>query len=386
MRSPKHETSTSNPEVTCISEHGVWLLHNGEEYFFDYVRFPQFKKGTVQHICNIKLTGTTHLRWPDLDVSLSFDLKEKFNEWKKWLLGTDVHSIRKQIGRMLLDSAIFQCIHEARKHTPKDEKGRVQLNRSVHRFIDRCFFKTQAMAIRRLLDEGTYRGAKNETRRRAKSVTSLYCLLDDMEKHAHILTRENILCALGLPYDCQGRRWGSERARNQSSMGADEDQEDRWSSEDVHKDLDLLTGVAASERTPGDRIPESIFQWLKARLKQCRTIQTFVNKYVAHSASPESRATISNREMEVTLQQILEAHKAIYQIAEFVSATFFLTNLCGILPEPRNKFEHFEKSWATKEVIGKLQKWWHDYERTIDEWGAWNWQDEYTAGRSNPGK
>ena len=80
-------------------------------------------------------------------------LRERFDEWKDWLRGDDVHSIRSQIHNMIWDSAVYQSINEARAYAPTDDKGQVELNAMVHHFIDRCFFDTQMMAIRRFLDE-----------------------------------------------------------------------------------------------------------------------------------------------------------------------------------------------------------------------------------------
>jgi hypothetical protein len=80
--------------------------------------------------------------------------KEKLDQWREWLLGDDVHSIRNQIHTMLWDYAVFQTINEARRYAPRDAEGHAQLNRMVHTFINRAFFETQAMALRRLLDPG----------------------------------------------------------------------------------------------------------------------------------------------------------------------------------------------------------------------------------------
>ena len=43
-------------------------------------------------------------------------LREKFAEWKEWLLGDDVHSIRNQIQNMIWDTAVYQSINEARAY------------------------------------------------------------------------------------------------------------------------------------------------------------------------------------------------------------------------------------------------------------------------------
>jgi hypothetical protein len=116
------------------------------------------------------------------------DLKAKIREWEEWLCGDDINSIESQIHNMIWDSAVFQSINECRRYAHKNEKGEIELNGVVHKFIDRCFFETQAIAIRRFLD-------------RRRDVISLYRLIDDIEKHSHLLTRGNILAVHGYPYD-----------------------------------------------------------------------------------------------------------------------------------------------------------------------------------------
>src|SRR4030042_925182 len=107
------------------------------------------------------------------------NLKTIFKEWEERLVGDDINSIRNQIYNMIWDSAVFQSINECRKYAPKNEKGEIELNGVVHRFIDKCFFETQAIAIRRLIDK-------------RKDVISIYRLIDDMEEHRPLLTRGNI--------------------------------------------------------------------------------------------------------------------------------------------------------------------------------------------------
>lgn len=66
-------TSTSASEVTDISPFGIWLLHQGKEFFLSYEEFPWFKNATVQQIFSVKDEGEENLRWADLDVNLSID-------------------------------------------------------------------------------------------------------------------------------------------------------------------------------------------------------------------------------------------------------------------------------------------------------------------------
>ena len=66
-------TSTSAPEVTNISQHGLWLLLDGRELFLPFADFPWFRKASVAAITRVERPQPHHLYWPALDVDLTVD-------------------------------------------------------------------------------------------------------------------------------------------------------------------------------------------------------------------------------------------------------------------------------------------------------------------------
>jgi hypothetical protein len=66
-------TSTSQVDVTNISNHGIWLLADDREHFLSFEQFPWFKSATVQAILNVERPHAHHFHWPDLDVDLTID-------------------------------------------------------------------------------------------------------------------------------------------------------------------------------------------------------------------------------------------------------------------------------------------------------------------------
>ncbi|MFN2309083.1 MAG: DUF2442 domain-containing protein [Gammaproteobacteria bacterium] len=66
--------STSQIEVTNISNHGVWLLAGGQELFMPYEQFPWFKDVAVAKILNVEEPSPGHFYWPDLDVDLTEEI------------------------------------------------------------------------------------------------------------------------------------------------------------------------------------------------------------------------------------------------------------------------------------------------------------------------
>lgn len=293
------------------------------------------------------------------------DLKKKFTEWKEWLFGEDVHSIRNQIHRMTWDCAVFLCVKETRKYASLDEKGEPKLNPMIHHFINSSFLQTQALAIRRLLDA-----------RPKGDVWSLYCLISDMENYCELLTRENILKTHDYPYDYKAEE---ERLLQlvppNKPVWLPQEYQKCVHSEHIHKSIDNMLNITAGNRKPDDKIPNEIFAWLKNRLDSCKKIYDYVNKFLAHSAAPESRVSIKADEIKITLGHILNAHEIICQIAEFIGINFLNRSLGDPLAVPQyDQFEHFEKPWATEETIRKLYEFWHDYDQKTRQWANWDWQ------------
>ena len=300
------------------------------------------------------------------------DLQTKFKEWEEWLVGDDINSIRNQIYNMIWDSAVFQSINECRKYAPKNEKGEVELNGVVHQFINRCFFETQAIAIRRFLDK-------------RDDVISLRRLIEDMEKHHHLLTRENILAVHGYPYDYEKEK---KRIDEQSkvSQGAyrimGEDYHKCCDSEYTHKFIDSLAGVDPSHRSPDDLIRPQIFEWLKQRLSRCEEISEFVNKFLAHSATPKSRDYRNPPKLDVNLGQILEANKIICQTAIFIGRKMgvlgYVKGVGDVLAYPQyDQFVYFDKAWASEKTIEKLRGFWSNYDMQTRSWHEWVWNDDF---------
>jgi hypothetical protein len=304
------------------------------------------------------------------------DLKAKFKEWEEWLVGDDINSIRNQIYSMIWDSAVFQSINECRRYASMNEKNEIELNGTVHQFIDKCFFETQALAIRRILDK-------------RKDVISLHRLVGDIENHSNLLTRGNILETHDYPYNYEQEktRFTDEAFKNKPPeakcvvMG--QDYRKCVISEATHEFIDSLAGLDSSNRSPDDRIRPQIFKWLRQRLDECEEIATFATKFLAHSATPESRDYLKPKELDVTLEQILKAHKIICQ------TTIFISGRMGILSEGHSigdvlpflpcdqLFAHFDKAWASEEVIEKLSDSWHKYDMQTRNWQQWEWENEF---------
>ena len=64
-------TSTSQVELSNVSQHGLWLLVGGDELFLPFEHFPWFRSATIEQISRVEWPTADHLYWPLLDIDLS---------------------------------------------------------------------------------------------------------------------------------------------------------------------------------------------------------------------------------------------------------------------------------------------------------------------------
>lgn len=77
MRSKQPGTRTSAPEVTNVSQHGLWLLLDEREIFLPFRSFPWFADATITQLSKVERPLPDHLYWPELDVDLHVESIER---------------------------------------------------------------------------------------------------------------------------------------------------------------------------------------------------------------------------------------------------------------------------------------------------------------------
>jgi len=66
----KSISANAKAEVQNISNQGIWVLVNDQEFFMPFKDFPWFLQATIAQIYNLKMFHGKHLHWPDLDVDI----------------------------------------------------------------------------------------------------------------------------------------------------------------------------------------------------------------------------------------------------------------------------------------------------------------------------
>ena len=295
----------------------------------------------------------------------------------EWMHGDDAHSVSQQISSILWDYALFLTVNELRRMAAtKPEKG-VGINGPVIRLFDAGFTTTQAVAIRRLIEK---------PKRDPKwSVISLRRVLNEIEQNVDLMTRENYVCNDGLPYDYNlvYQRWLSSLPSGVHSGSLPTYGPYAFDmSESVHKNFDILAQVDPKKRSRDDRIKIEILEHLESEIKKCENIKKYVDKFIAHAAAPETRASLSDEEKGITLERLETCHKIIYQVASFISIQLLWESNLGGLPVPQyGHLKNLDKRWTTPKKMEIAYRKWDEYNKEVSKWDSNSlWPPDFRIG------
>ena len=73
MKSAALGNNISGPEVTNVSQHGLWLLLGREELFLPFEQFPWFQDAPIGKVLHVEQASAQHLYWPELDIDLAVE-------------------------------------------------------------------------------------------------------------------------------------------------------------------------------------------------------------------------------------------------------------------------------------------------------------------------
>jgi hypothetical protein len=278
------------------------------------------------------------------------EIREAWNIWRECLSSKDTNSIYSQISYMLWDTAIFQLILESRRLQSAKHAHIPELNSTIALFIDRNYFESQVAGIRRQTDNFGLYGKRG--------VFSLRSLLNDLSKKRLDFDRLTFIQMQNL---------------NES---------DWVEGSEVHYRFDKLSRVLKEKRTNSDVFSDEILHQLQSKLDTCNQITLYVDKYIAHSATPESRILSNLDETGVTFGEIWKAQKLLYQVMEFLSESLYSMGLDPFPLEYPTMFLEPEMPILDTSSLEKLQSTWVDFRIETNTWkfngseDLWKWLDE----------
>lgn len=297
-------------------------------------------------------------------------IEKSWDLWRDCLIGDDQNSIIQQIYLINWDYAIFLIINESRKIKSEKNPDNPPINAPINRFINKAFFISQSAAIRRMVDES------KDGLTGKKGVYSLIALIKNIKNKGLELTREKYLELRKMPYDYSDilekrRIFFTEQSIKGRGAFFVPRELDCESIENAHKEFDRLSKKSDKERKPDDVICDEIFDLFLKKLEKCKSIKKYVDKYIAHSATPESRKYENADQLKITLKQILEAQQIIYMVAEWLAGFLFAEGHIPLILENPNHFDYLDVPLiANNDELERIKKTFNEFRKKTEEWAA----------------
>lgn len=214
-------------------------------------------------------------------------------------------------------------IHQARRIADARDLGSPVRNRLLFDFITTGFWTTQALGIRRL-DEG-------EAKDPSRQIISLHRLVEDIERHRELFTREIYVGYDGAPFDYRAREEEEEKllaaaaiagggSANSSAEVPAGGPDALTVAKDAHEAFDRLAKVEPGARQRSDRIPCDVFARPKELLSEgtIKKVKRLCNKRIAHAADPHSRG--GDLPPDIRFREFERAHRTLIVASSFISA------------------------------------------------------------------
>jgi hypothetical protein len=231
-----------------------------------------------------------------------------------------------------------------------------RINGALHAFLDRNYFRSQAASIRRLTDKHGVRGPR--------AVYSLHALIKDLKTYRVELTRQ---AYFRLSKQAVGKAFFVPPEFDSTPIA------------EAHANFDRLSGRRQADRKPDDVIAERVFDRAMQRLDPCQQIVRYVDKFVAHSASPESRESQNPQASELTFRQLWDAQQAIFEVANFLSIILFSADHVALAIENPRFFEHWAAPLLEGTDASAIRGAFANYRTETEQWRAegfkatWRW-------------
>ena len=293
------------------------------------------------------------------------DFKAKRDELRYWFSSEDTNCVETQVSNLVWNIGAYRIIREARVLSPQDEEGNHTINSLMHGLLDECFFDSIGSAIRRQLDIG-------DEKKERLHVWSLMRILNELDRHAGLFTREHMLRVSGLPYDYEeDEAWWLNAHLGTRTYPYDYGRKcHRW--EDAkrkHEEIDKISGSVSTARKPSDQLDVERIKKLKQRLN-APELTHWVNKFVAHAATVESRAHKPPEMTPATWGHLCEVQEAICRVAMFVHVVLLGGPSGSFFAAPTyDHLRYLECPLVSPEQVRSLREKCEEYRQEVESWG-----------------
>ena len=280
-----------------------------------------------------------------------------------------VHNIYKQIIAMMDGDRTWRALNEMRRLADERRADDATWQSSAQNgmltdFMDTGYVATQALAIRRLLEE---RSSNPQGQ-----IISIRRVLAGVKGGRGFITRECFVCHDGLPYDAAP---GAAKALEVAAEKPDEihwlDTEgiEGWAAAGLlHEAFDALSGVSPDRRSRDDLIRMQFFEDLEALLADpaFETLEAYANKFVAHSADERSRKEAGD-DIAVTMDRISTCHEAIIKVFHALVGDVFQVGTHSPVAMRSSPFIWLDKPMVATDQLPELRQWWIRHDDAIEE-------------------
>lgn len=255
----------------------------------------------------------------------------------------NVHTITSQYQDLIWYDTVYRTYNEARRISSENETPDIGLQGTLIELIDKTFFESQAMGIRRLTDKHEWSPIR--------SVNSLPSIIENIRSIANIFTRENYICYTGYKY-----------------LEISQDWKVAATLEHKQKQFDFISS-SSSNRDRKDKIDLNILKDLEKKFRSFDLIRLYTNKYLAHASNARNRINIDSKLQEVTLLELEKCYKSIIHIAKVI-AIFLDTIFISELPVAQfDQLSNWDKPFILPEQKKDLDQYWYKRANMFRKWG-----------------
>lgn len=263
------------------------------------------------------------------------EYNELINELHTMLSG-DNQSVSNQLLTMSDNHLVYQMINFCRGFEASSSK-----NTELANFIDQSYACFQITAIRGLSDDNQ------------RNSLSLINTIHFLKKQRTLLTRENYVCHNDHSYffEEEEKQFIKEQMRRaEQNPGKFEVIEaGGWlDTKRRHEYFDRLAFTAnISDRETNDMVDDRVFKRLLGELKKCHDIGAlYANTMVTHKQNIEGRRILTDRDINLTINQISMCHQILWTVFNTINSYFLQTGLSPIISKISNRFDCLDEAWV----------------------------------------